>query len=224
MANNDFRLPGLSHRTGVFGRTGTGKTRLGAWLLSVSPFDQIPYIVLDYKLEQLFTQVDRIKEIGLGEKLPTAPGVYIVRPHSTEDEAVEAWLWRIHAQEETGLYVDEGYGINRFSHAMRAILTQGRSKHIPVLWLSQRPTQIPPYVISEADFIAAFRLTLPQDVAKLSEIMGKSEAEISQRLPEYHSRWYDVAKNTGFVMQPVPDDNNILARLHSRLAPKRRFG
>lgn len=223
MADNTFRLPGITHRTGIFGRTGTGKTRLGAWLLSMSPFDQIPYCVIDYKLEQLFSQVDRIKEIGLTEKLPKQPGVYIIRPTSHDDDAVEAWLDDVYNHEDFGLYVDEGYGINRYSKAMRAILTQGRSKHLPVTWLSQRPTQIPPYVVSEADFVAAFPLTLPQDVAKLSEIMGRSEAEISQHLPEYHSRWYDVAKGTGFKLAPVPDDQNILDRLHTRLAPKRRF-
>lgn len=224
MANNDFRLPGIEHRTGVFGATGTGKTRLGTWLCSVAPFDQIPYCVIDYKLEQLFSQIDRIKEIGLTEKLPKSPGLYILRPTSTDDDAVEAWLWEVYNREDFGLYVDEGYGIDRYSKAMRAILTQGRSKHLPVTWVSQRPTQIPPFVVSEATFIAAFQLTLPQDVAKLSEVMGRSEADISQRLPEYHARWYDVPKRKGFIMNPVPDDDDILNRFDMRLAPKRRFG
>jgi hypothetical protein len=221
--NNDFRLPGLTHRTGVFGRTGTGKTRQGAWLLSVSAFDKQPFVVLDYKLEQLFTQADRIKEIGLKEKLPKAPGVYVLRPTSRDDEAVENWLWSVHEKENIGLYVDEGYGIDRFSKAMRAVLTQGRSKRLPVIWLSQRPTQIPPFVVSEADFLSVFQLTLPQDVQKVSEIMGKAEAELSQRLPDYHSRWFDVGRANGFVMKPVPGDEDILNRLDERLSPKRRF-
>lgn len=221
---NDFRLPGITHRTGIFGRTGTGKTRLGAFLLSMSPFDQIPYCVLDYKLEQLFSQVDRIKEIGLSDKLPKQPGLYIVRPDSTENAEVEAWLWDVKKRGNFGLYIDEGYGIDRFSQAMLAILTQGRSLHVPVVWLSQRPTRIHTHAVSELDFIAAFQLTLPQDVQKLAEIMGRDEAEISQHLPEYHSRWYDVAKARSFQMAPVPGDDDILNRFDMRLAPKRRFG
>lgn len=218
-----FRLPGITHRTGIFGRTGSGKTRLAAWLLSESPFDQQPYIVIDYKLEQLFSQTDRIKEIGLTDKLPKSPGVYIIHPPNDDDDAMEEWLWRLHEHENTGLYIDEGYGINRYSRAARALLTQGRSKHLPVIWISQRPSQIPPFVVSEADFLAVFKLQLPQDVAKVSEIMGRNATFASQTLPEYHSKWYDVAKDASYTLQPVPDDNTILNRLDERLKPNRRM-
>lgn len=219
-----FRLPGTSHRVGIFGRTGTGKTRKGVWVLSHAPFDKLPYVVLDYKLERLFSRVDRVRPIGLTEKPPKAPGLYIIQPEHTEedDNAVEAWLWEIHKRENCGVYVDEGYGLDAKSRALRACLTQGRSKNLPFIFLSQRPSWISPFVVSEADFLDVFQLTLPQDVQKVSEIMGRENAILSQSLPEYHSLWYDVAKARSFVMAPVPSDDEILDRIDTRLKPKRK--
>jgi hypothetical protein len=218
----EFRLPDASHRVGIFGRTGTGKTRKGVWVLSWAPFDKVPYVVLDYKLERLFSRIDRVREIGLDEKPPKAPGLYIARPSPNDDDAVEAWLWNIHERENCGVYVDEGYGIDAKSKALRAVLTQGRSKRLPCIFLSQRPSWISPFVVSEADFLDVFQLTLPQDVQKVSEIMGRENAILSQSLPEYHSLWFDVAKNRARIMTPVPDDETILDRIDQRLKPRRK--
>lgn len=217
-----FRLPDASHRVGIFGRTGTGKTRKGVWVLSHAPFDKLPYFVLDYKLERLFSRIDRIKEVGLTEKLPKAPGLYVIRPTPDDDDAVEAWFRKIHERENCGVYVDEGYGLKANSLALRAVLTQGRSKRLPCIFLSQRPSWISPFVVSEADFLDVFQLTLPQDIQKVSEIMGRENAALSQSLPEYHSLWFDVSKAKSFVMKPVPGDDEILDRLDTRLKPKRK--
>lgn len=221
-SNTQFRLPGDTHRTGIFGRTGSGKTRLGTWLLSNSPFDKTPYVVIDYKLEKLFAQADRIKEIGFDE-VPKKPGLYIIRPLPTDDDAVEAWLWKIHQHENCGIYVDEGYGIDPKSKALRAVLTQGRSKHLPVIYLSQRPAWISPFVVSEADFLSVFQLTKPEDQQRVAQIMPRAELDFSQQLPEFHSRWYDVGKARGYTLAPVPDDDHILNTIDVRLAPKKRM-
>ncbi len=218
---NEFRLPGATHRTGIFGRTGSGKTRQAAWLLSLSPFDKVPYVVIDYKLEQLFTQTDRIREIGFDE-VPKKPGVYILRPLPTDDDAVEAWLWKLHQRENCGIYVDEGYGIDPKSKALRAVLTQGRSKRLPVIYISQRPAWISPFVVSEADFLSVFQLTKPEDRQRVAAIMPALDLDVSQSLPEYHSRWYDVGRAQGFTLKPVPSDDDILNRLDDRLKPKRK--
>lgn len=217
---HEFRLPGPTHRTGVFGRTGTGKTRFGMWLLSTAAFDKVPYTVIDYKLEGLFAQTDRIKEIGLGE-VPRHPGLYVIRPLPTDDDAVEAWLWKVHQRENCGIYVDEGYGINRHSPALRAVLTQGRSKRLPVIFLSQRPAWISPFVVSEADFLAIFPLTKPEDQKKVREIVPGDPFEHLATLPPFHSYWYDVGRNAGFNMLPVPDDEIILNTIEDRLRAKK---
>jgi len=217
---HEFRLPTKSNRTAVVGRTGTGKTRFGMWLLSTAPFDKVPFVVIDYKLEGLFAQTDRIKEIGLDE-VPKHPGLYIMRPTSFDDDAVEAWFLKIHARENVGTYVDEGYGIDRHSKGLRSVLTQGRSKNLPVIFLSQRPAWISPFVFSEADFLAIFPLTKPEDQKKIREIVPGDPFEVLAALPPYHSYWYDVARNTGFNMLPVPGDDDILNTIEDRLKAKK---
>lgn len=218
---NEFRLPGSTHRTAVVGATGSGKTRFGVWLLSISPFDKVPYVVLDFKLEGLFTQTNRIREIGLNE-VPKHPGIYVMRPLPTDDDAVEAWFWKLHQRENCGIYVDEGYGISPNSKGLRAVLTQGRSKHLPVIYLSQRPSWISQFVISEADFLAVFRLSKPEDRQRVQQMIPKDVFDISQRLPDFHSYWYDVGKDFGAIMKPVPGDDEIIGRIDQRLGANRR--
>lgn len=215
----EFRLPGLTHRTAILGRTGSGKTRQALWLLSMAPFDKQPYIVIDYKHERFFDRSDRIKEIGLKET-PKSPGVYLLRPMPDDD--IESFLWRIWEKENAGIYVDEGYGIDPRSAALQAVLTQGRSKHLPVIYLSQRPSWISRFVLSEADFFSCFPLNDKFDRQRIQALTPADRMNLNNRLPDYHSYWYDVGKDTVFVMKPVPDDEIILDTLETRLAPKRR--
>lgn len=217
-----FRLPGLTHRTAVLGRTGSGKTRLAAWLLSLAPFDKQPYVVLDYKLEKLFQQTNKIREIGLNE-IPKHPGVYVIRPLPEDDEAVETWLRRVHQREKVGIYVDEGYGIDAKSNALRAILTQGRSKRLPVIFISQRPSWISRFVLSEADFFAVFQLNDRFDRQRVGALVPSERMDLEASLPPFYSWWYDVGKDNVMIMNPVPDDATILDRLETRLTRKVRM-
>lgn len=221
----DFRLPSVSDRLLVAGRTGSGKTRMGAWVLSEAPFDQQPYVVVDYKGEDLFAMTDSIREIGYRDVLKH-PGLYILRPRSDEAEAVEAWLWKIHARERTGLFIDEGYGIAPRSGALQAILTQGRSKRIPVIYLAQRPAHISAFVASEASHFSVFALSKKDDRDRIRDYLTQEQndaVDLEAALPDFHSHWFDVKRNRHFVMQPVPGDDDILNRIEDRLQPKRRF-
>lgn len=216
------RLPTTSQRVAIIGRTGSGKTRFGAWLLSRAAFDKQPYVVVDYKREELFSRLDRIKEIGPKET-PKKPGLYIIRPGVGDDEAVENWLWKIWASEKTGLYIDEGYMLPQNPKgAFTAILTQGRSKKIPVYCLSQRPSWLSRFVFSEADFFAVFQLNDVEDYKTAQRYIRKDRAQIDMELEDYHSYWYDVAKRQAFTFAPVPDDDTILDLIDDRLAPKRK--
>lgn len=218
-----FRLPNRTQRVAVVGRTGSGKTQFGFWLLSMAPFDRQPYIVIDYKGEELFNSTDRIREIGPKEALPKYPGLYKITPMVNDDEPMEAWLWKAWAHENIGIYVDEGYRLPKPGDAFNAILTQGRSKHIPAIVLTQRPSWISRFVFSEADFYAVFHLNEKSDKKRVQEFIPREKVDIEQRLPDYWSTWYDVGKDAAFTMRAVPDAVTLSETIHNRLKPRRRL-
>jgi hypothetical protein len=214
-----FRFPSRRQRTAIMGRTGSGKTQFASWLLLESYSAKQPWVIIDYKYDDLLNSVDRITEIGLTDN-PKHPGLYIIHPTPGQDDEVEAWLWKVWATENTGLYFDEGYMIPD-REAFNAILTQGRSKNIPAIILSQRPSWISRFVFSEADYYTVFHLNDRKDRKRVGEFLPQGAVEA--RLPEYHSRWYDVGNDALFQLKPVPDREVIAQGLHDKLAPKRRM-
>jgi hypothetical protein len=217
-----FRLPNVRQRVSIFGRTGSGKTQFGAWMLSYAPFDVQPYVIVDSKGDDLLNATDRIKEISLKE-LPKFPGLYIVKPSPEDDSALEAWLRSVWKRGRMGVYIDEAYSIpaqSGLTGAYRALLTQGRSKYIPVISLSQRPAWVSRFVFTEADFYAAFHLNDARDRATVNAFLPPDA--LSERSPPYHSFWYDVGQDFGALLRPVPDADSILDRIETRLAPRRK--
>jgi hypothetical protein len=221
MSGNEFRLPTNRQRVSIFGRTGSGKTQCGAWLLSTAPFDKQPYIMVDYKGDDLLNSIERVEEIGLNE-VPKHPGLYRIQPRpETDDEAMNAWLMKVWQREKTGLYIDEGYMLPK-GGAFDAILTQGRSKNIPCICLTQRPCWISRFVFSEADYYAAFSLNHRGDRQKVREFFP-ADYDPEASLEEFWFTWYDVGKNNLFRMMPVPHADEIVGRIDERLKPKRHF-
>lgn len=220
----DIRLPGLTHRTAIVGRTGSGKTRFGMWLLSLSPFTTIPYVIVDHKREGMFEGIDRIKQIGYSE-IPKAPGLYLFQPDTREedhDEKLDGWLLNALDRENVGLYIDEGYSIRQHSRALQTVLTQGRSKNVPVITLSQRPSKVSTFVFSEADFLAFFQLNREDDRKTAQSYAPKNRINLDTPLPRFHSHWYDVAEDNVSAFGPVPDDQKILDDIDRRLVPRKR--
>jgi DNA helicase HerA-like ATPase len=217
-----FKLPNLTQRLTVIGSTGSGKTRFGVWALSESGFDKQPFVILDYKRDDLIEQVDRAREIGLNE-VPKAPGLYVLRPTPVvHDEHVENWLWKVWAKGHVGLYADEAYMLPKGSPAFNAILTQGRSKRIPVTTLTQRPSWVSRFVFSEANHYAIFNLSDGDDVKTTQRFVPKQHGSLEEPLPRFHSRYFDRDANELHILKPVPSDDDILGRLHERLKPRKR--
>ena len=207
-----FKFPNASSRVSIMGATGSGKTRFGVWLYSFSPFRQRPYVMIDYKGDDLIGRIDRAEEIGIKD-IPKHPGLYILRPDA-DDPAIEDWLKKIHERGNTGLFLDEGYMVPsqppRYK-AMNRLLTQGRSKKIPMTILTQRPNWITKFVWSEASYFAVFRMQNMDDYGTISGFVPQNSVfDFRQRLPEYHARWYDVAQDYSAIIEPVPLDDEIL--------------
>lgn len=216
-----LRSPDDSQRLSIMGKTGSGKTVAAAWHLSRRSFDTKPWVIFDFKGDGLIGDIEDTgaKEIDLSSP-PKKPGLYVVRPRPDQTEEVERFLWQVWKQEKTGLYFDEGYMIGNRCAPFNAILTQGRSKEIPMITLAQRPAWLSRFVFSEADFFQIFWLN---DFRDRKTVQSFIPASLENRLADYNSLWYDVSRDQVVVLSPVPETTVILDTFHDRLAPKKRF-
>jgi hypothetical protein len=214
-----IRLPGPDKRTVIVGSTGSGKTQAGFWHLANKDFHKRPWFVIDFKGELLFLDAG-LEEIDVRAKPPMHPGVYVLRPKPMlDDDALTAFLWRLWKQEYCGLYTDEGYMLPGVRNpAFRALLTQGRSKRIEMITLSQRPVWMDKFTFTEADFWQIFRLNGLDDRKSVSAIIGN---QIDRDLPEFNSYWYDVGRNSTVRFAPVPGRDDLLEIFRERLVRRK---
>lgn len=210
-------MPRSDKRTAVIGSTGSGKTQFAVWLLSIRDYDRRPWVIFDFKGDQLIEQIEGegAKEISIFGPPPKKAGIYIVRPiPELHDQAVEKFLWACWAQEYIGIYIDEGYMLGQRNAALNACLTQGRSKNIEMIILSQRPVWMSKFVFSEANFFAVFNLTLESDRKHVQGYIGNNAISL---LPKYNCLWYDVDNQEGATFKPVPKASDIIASFADKL-------
>ena len=215
-----MRLPNSQQRIAIVGRTGSGKTVAGLWHLSNSNYLSMPWVVVDFKTDEHINSIERAQYVGLGDSIKK-PGIYIVQPEPG-DPALEDFLTRIWKRGNTGVYIDEGYMMSenkRVEKRMISLLTQGRSKHIPMIVLSQRPVWMSRFVFSEADFYQVFHLNDDRDTETIGSMLPKGAY---QRVPDFHSVYYDVGKDQLDYLSPVPDVPTILQSFDERLRPVRK--
>lgn len=219
----EFHFPREGYHTAILGTTGSGKSTLGAFVISRSPFHKRPGFIIDYKYEEIFANCTRIREIGVNETLPRHPGLFIVRPRPDQIEEVEAWLQRLWNHGNAGLYIDEGYLVPDKAW-LRNVLAQGRSLGITVITTSQRPVDVSRSVFTEATYVSVFRLNDKKDLQRVGEFTPPGMLE--KRLPDYHSFWYSPAHHKAddpspyVVLSPVPNADAIVDVIDSRLRPR----
>lgn len=205
----EFRLPGGNDRTVVIGMTGTGKTIFGAWLLSKQRFDERPWVALDFKDEELWDRVGDppMRPLSLNQ-LPKKKGLYRLDVRPGQDEALEAWLWRVWEKGNIGLFCDE-VSLIPSREAFKACLRQGRSKRIPIISCTQRPVDCDREVFSEANYVSVFRVKDARDYKIIQQFTGN--AQIERPLQRHWSYWYDAAQNSLTILKPCPAPD-IVAR------------
>jgi hypothetical protein len=211
-----FRFPDDTERHFITGTTGSGKTVFGLWCLSRRTWDEKPWIIVDFKGDGMIAQIPRIEEFSLGKKIPTKPGIYVVRPlpGDVDEGLVTQLFFDIWAKEHTGLFVDECYMLKQHDKGLRAILTQGRSKHIPAIILSQRPSWITPFAMSESEYKSVFTLQTPADNDRIREwlpqrMTGGARVDPLE-LPYHHSYWYCMKTRDFAKFGPCPDEQSVL--------------
>lgn len=211
----NIRLPKSSQHLAIVGRNGTGKTQAALWHLSQRPIDKRPYIAIDFKGDEHINAIERARYIGLGDEIPRAPGVYIIQPTplDAKNGAVDDFLWKVYGRGNTGLWIDEGYMLGD-STAFETLLTQGRSKHIPIITLTQRPVWVSRFVFSESMFYQFFALTDKRDKKTVESF---APVNMDAKLPEFHSWYYDVGNDQLTGLKPVPSEDEILSTIDAKL-------
>ena len=215
-----MRLPDLTQRIAIVGRTGSGKTQAGVWHLSQKDFNRHKWLIFDFKNDELINSIEGVHELSVGEA-PKRSGLYITHPTPKDEDDVEKAMWKIWENENTGVFVDEGYMIGNRSPAMNALLTQGRSKRIPMIVLSQRPAWMSRFVFSEADFYQVFGLADEEDHKRVRQFIPNYKRGI--QLPRYHSIYHDVSEYDTVLLTPVPERDAILDAFSEKLRRQRRI-
>lgn len=209
------RLPNDSQRIAIIGRTGSGKTQAAVWHLSKRNLNFLPWIIYDFKGDSLINKIDGAHHVDLGYVPEEGEnGIFIVHPLPHQTEEVEEHLWKLWERQRVGIYCDEGYMMQP-EGAFAALLTQGRSRHIPMIVLSQRPVWVSRFVFSESDFYQVFSMNDRRDVKTLSAFIP---ADFDKRLADYHSWYYDVSRNKLYQFSPVPSEDSILKVIREKLS------
>lgn len=211
-----FVLPGGSDKTVIIGRNGSGKTIRGAWVLSRQRFDERPWVALDAKDEEFWDQVGAppMEKLKLGQ-MPGKRGLYRMRFLPGQEDDVEDWLWKVWKKENIGLFCDEVTLLpNR--KAFKAILRQGRSKHIPIIACTQRPVEVDRELFSECRFKCVIDLDDRRDFKTVQEFIPK--IPIDRPLPEFQCYWYDGKTKKLFILPPTPPPVSLAADL-KRVVP-----
>jgi hypothetical protein len=207
------RLPNSSQRLAVIGRTGSGKTQFAVWVLSRRNFLKMPWVIFNFKGDELIDNIPYADHVSVGH-IPQRVGIYVVHPLPGDRDSMTAYLWALWQHQNVGLLVDEGYMLGD-DDAFLAILTQGRSRRIPCIVLTQRPAWISRFVFTESQFYCIFSLTDKRDLKTVAQFIPGEEIETAV-LPEFHSWYYDVGRNRLWQLRPVPSEDDILGSIRQQ--------
>lgn len=176
-----FTLPAKNSRSAFIGMTGSGKTTLARSILRFYPFVVVydvkgqmkpkdwPGFVFVKDLAKLL-KADPEKE----PKLVYQPNIDEIPDERNWDYAEKFFKW-IYNRKNTCIYIDEVYGCTAAHYIpfyFKAILTRGRERGITCMMATQRPSMIPQFILSESENYFVFKLQMPQDKKKMSEIKG----------------------------------------------------
>lgn len=160
-------------RVTIVGRTGSGKSVLARTLLRAYS----RAVLVDPKGRA--TLDDWPIVYGSEAFVASWPGSprIIVRLGAGEDRRkwLDAIAWHVFRHGETALNLDDTMGVvsaNQGAPGLEACLGQGREIGITGIVCTQRPTRVPPAIMSEADHVFVFTLNRRDDRDTVSETIG----------------------------------------------------
>lgn len=218
-----IRFPNNTQHMTIAGRTGSGKTHAGLWHLGSKNFAREAWVIIDTKGDDIIYDIGEMrgtKHISLTDT-PARKGLHIVRPLPHQQAELDAFLWRIWARGRCGVFIDEGYMVGKIP-SFQALLTQGRSKRIPLVVLTQRPCWTSRFVFSEPSFYQIFDLNDSRDWDTVAQFVPLNRLEFDPySLEPRWSLWYDVGARSCVLFRPVPPRDEILDAFEMQLTPQR---
>jgi hypothetical protein len=217
-----MRLPDDSERLVIAGHTGSGKTHEALHHLSQRSFDVMPWVLLDFKGDDLVASTPITEPADLSDGPPDEPGLYVVKCEHDDGEPggrVETYLESCLDRGGIGLFVDEGLRLGQHNDGLRALLTQGRSKRCPLIFLTQRPLFVDTFALSESEYLQVFNLPHPDDRKRMGEFIPRDRLDFARlrQAGQYCSFWYDVRADRLDLLGPAPPLPAIVSRIFVRL-------
>jgi hypothetical protein len=205
-------LPTISpgQRAVVAGRTGSGKSTLGKWLLLQSPGH---WIILNPKWTRAYDNLpDSVKVKGFDlpkiEREITNHRFVVVDPKQVEatPDIMDLFVQHVHDHfTNIGLVADELYTLHKNGKAgdgLLSLLTRGRELKQSFIGLTQRPAWLSQFVFSESNYIAEMSLNLAADRKRMYEFIGHEKA--LEKLPPYEWLWYSTENDSLRYFLKVP--------------------
>lgn len=195
----------------VSGRTGSGKSTLGIWLLSRS---QQHWVILNPKHTAAYKNLD---DAIIFKKFDARAILKRLKRHkfvvlnfkdyeATSDFMDDILRWLHDKTANVGVCCDELYTMHsaagRAGDGLVGWLTRGRELKQSFLGLTQRPVWISRFLFSETDFIGSMDLLLEDDRKRLVSETGAEG--FTERLPNHRWLWYTVADDDIAKFGPVP--------------------
>jgi hypothetical protein len=206
----------------IAGHTGSGKTHEALHHLSQRSIDVRPWVILDFKGDDLVSSVPVTEPWTLADGPPDAPGLYVVTCQWDDGEpggAADRFLRAALDRGNIGIFIDEGQRLGQQNPGLRAVLTQGRSKFVPLIFLTQRPRFVDTFALSESEYLQFFNLPHPDDRDRIARFVPADRLDFArlQALGPHHSFLYDVRNDRLHTLGPAPDFATIHRRILTRL-------
>lgn len=181
-----------TERVTLVGRTGSGKTFAARTLLAkrhrlivIDPKDDLG--TPDWNLEEATERGWRELARGQPARLRvTAP----VGELPDWEEYYRRGFMAASPRAPVAIYTDEVYGVvspgAKPGPFFTAVYTRGRTRYCSAWAATQRPTWVPRFLFSEADWLLCFLLTELQDRKRMAEVMGSL---VEQAPPTRYGFW-----------------------------------
>ncbi len=176
----------------IIGRTGSGKSKLLARLIEARGWR----IIVRTKPDDVEYRAARVVSTLRGLERDRDGRAYVLDP-AYDDQASEIWATLEWAYRSGGwaVAIDECYYVTELGADMerqiKKLMTQGRSLRITMVNGTQRPVDVPRFVISEASHVIAFGLE-GRDAKIVRDAAGERLADAVANLRRYEFAWWSV--------------------------------